>query len=103
MELLNQHLLSVHPKNVHGSYRLYEEKYIPRDVAWMSCASRVKISDCVVTFLLCCSIMSDHEPAVGIVENDKSLAKHRKKKAKQEDQTVWDRRFIFGIAAKGYS
>ncbi|KZS01812.1 Uncharacterized protein APZ42_001418, partial [Daphnia magna] len=25
-------------------------------------------------------IMSDHEPAVGIVENDKSLAKHRKKR-----------------------
>lgn len=24
--------------------------------------------------------MSDHEPAVGIVENDKSLAKHRKKR-----------------------
>jgi hypothetical protein len=30
-------------RNVHGSYRLYEDKYIPRYVhgfAWMSCASR---------------------------------------------------------------
>ncbi len=34
---------SVHPRNVHGSYRLYEDKYIPRYVHGTSLGCRVPV------------------------------------------------------------